>query len=97
MNKRIKKKHKWKYYRKKFGRLLILRETPEEALEFVVNRWARFVTMQKCCSLKCGYVYRRNVKRAAKWAVKNDMRSWRPSYKHLRFARYLQPKENNNE
>ena len=95
MNKRNKKKHKWKYYRKKFGRFMC--ETREETFEFVVNKWVRFVTIPKCHVLKCGYVYRRNAKRAAKWAVENDMRNWRPSYKHLRFARHLQSKENNNE
>ena len=94
MNKRIRKKHKWKYYRKKFGTFIF--ETREEAFKFVVNHWAHSVTLQKCWSLNCDYVYRRNVKRAAKWAVENDMRNWQPSYKHLRFARHLQPKENNN-
>jgi len=95
MNKRIRKKHKWEYYRKKFGRFIC--ETRKETFKFVVNSWAHSVTRPKCRSLKCGYVYRRNVKRAAKWAVENDIRSWRPTYKHLRFARHLQPKEDYNE
>lgn len=95
MNKRIRKKNKWNYYRKKFGRFIL--ETRKETFEFVVNSWAHSVTKPKCCSLKCGYVYRRNVKRAAKWAVENDISSWKPTYKHLRFARHLQQKEDNNE
>lgn len=94
MNKRIKKKHKWKYYRKKFGRFIC--ETRKETFKFVVNSWVHFVTIPKCRSLKCGYAYRRNLKRAAKWAVENDIRSRQP-YEHHRFARNLQPKEDHNE
>ena len=96
MNKRIRKKHKWKYYHKKFWWRFIC-ETREETFKLVVNYWVHSVTMPKCSSLKCDYVYRRNVKRAAKWAVENDLRNWQPAYKHLRFARHLQPKENNDE
>lgn len=99
MNKRIKKKHKWEYYHKKFEKILC--ETRKEAFKFVVNKWARCTTIQKCRSLKCGYVYRRNVKRAAKWAVENDIRSLQTylPYRHLRFARHLQPpkEKDNNE
>lgn len=95
MNKRIRKKHKWKYYRKKFGRFTC--ETIKETFDVVVNYRMKFVTILKCHALKCGYVYRINVKRAAKWAVKDEMRHWQPTYKHLRFARHLQPKENEHE
>ena len=97
MNKRIKKKHKWKdYYLKKFHQFI--HKTPEETFKFVVLHRVGFVTIPKCRhSLKCKYVYKRNVKRAAKWAIENEMRNWVPTYKHHRFARHLQPKEDHNE
>ena len=98
MNNRIRKKHKWEtytYYRKKFG---FTSKTREETFKFVMLHHVGFVTIPKCRrSLKCRYVYKRNVKRAAKWAIENEMRNWQPTYKHLRFARHLQPKENDNE
>ena len=97
MNKRIRKKHKWGYYHKN-GRFIY--ETRKETVRLVVNNWAQFFTISRCGSLKCGYVYKRNIKRAAKWALENDIRrrSRQPyqPYQHLRFARHLQPKENNN-
>lgn len=95
MNRRIRKKHKWKYYRKKFPKFIC--ETRKESFDFVVNHHMKFVTILKCHALKCGYVYRRNAKRAAKWSVIDEMKHWQPTYKHLRFARHLQPKESNNE
>lgn len=99
MNARIRKKHKWEYCRKKFPKFI--HGTRKETFDAVVNHHMKFVTIPKCRALKCGYAYRRNVKRAAKWRIIDELRI--PIYKrarftpHLRFARHLQPKENNNE